>query len=181
MTHARRNIPFFALKDDLLAVLEAVESSGPLDYIRAGVFETANIESFGRGADIPDLGIADSSTGSNCASFLVVTRGTSINIRPINLIMGGRRYAVDQLINPESVTLTPAGLWGEGTILSGSIATASKSSVSQELMKRFYVAIRKRFSRIKAYYVSTKACELLERGSRLTDSAQSPSEYDLTI
>jgi hypothetical protein len=177
----KRQIHFYAVKDDLLEVLEIVERAGSLDYARKGVFTTPNTESFGRGAEIPALGMADSSSASGCKTFLVVTRGTPINIRPIDLVSGGRHYAVDQLINLDSVTFTPAGLRSEGLLLYGCVATTSKSIGSQQLMKRFYSAIRKKFSRIKAFYVGTKARELLERGARLAVSEQSPTEYDLVI
>jgi hypothetical protein len=47
-------------------------------------------------------------------------------------------------------------------------------------MKRFNSAVKKTFTKVKAFYVGPKALELLERGMRLTISAQSPREFDLT-
>jgi hypothetical protein len=86
---------------------------------------------------------------------------------------------VDQLRNPDSVTFTPAGIWDDDVILHGRVATASDSEASQALMRRFHVAIKKGFAKVKAFYVGPQAMELLKAGKRLTIAAQSPREFDL--
>jgi hypothetical protein len=174
-------ILFFALKEDLLPVLELVESKRALQYTPTGNFLRSEIEKgirvFATAAVIPDLGKARADSSGTCEGFLVCERETAINLR----IAGkkGERICVDQLANPDSVTLNPGGIWNEDVVLEGGITTASDSPISQALMKRFQVAINKTFTKVKGYYVGPKALALLEEGKRLTRAVQSPTESDL--
>lgn len=176
-----KQIQFFALKEDLLPVLEAVERDGPLKYVRTGNCLSSDFEAFQRGADIPHLGKADSETGSTCESFLVTGRVVPVTVRPIKGVGSVKRYCMDQLINSDTVELTPAGLWGEDIVLNGRVATVSESLISQELMKIFNSAFRNHFSKVKAFFVGHKALVLLGAGKRLAISVQSPRDFDLTI
>jgi hypothetical protein len=175
-----KRIHFFAVKEDLLPVLEEFESKGPLKYVRTGLFLKKNYDSFDRGAEIERLGRATADTASSCETFLVCKREAIVNVR---LVMGGavQRFAIDQLLNPDTVVFTPAGLWNDDVILHGRLATISDRESAQELMKRFYAAIRRYSSKIKAYWVGPKALAFLESGKRLTIAVQSPREFDLKI
>lgn len=176
-----KQILFFALKEDLLPILEAVERECSLKYVRMGQFPKSDYESFAKGATIPNLGIATADSTISCESFLVTENAIPINMRPIKSISGIDRYCVDQLVNPDSITLTPAGIWSPDIILNGRVATVSESStMSQALMKRFHSAFRARFSKVKAFWVGHNARALLDSGKRLTISAQSPHDFDLT-
>jgi hypothetical protein len=176
-----RQILFFAVRQDLLRVLEMVEGGGPLKYIRTGQFPKGNYESYGRGADIPNLGDATSDSAINCQAFLVCGRETPIRPRPLGTIEPAARFSIDQLLNPDTVTFTPGGMRREDVLLHGRVATASDSMISQGLMKRFHSAIRRSFTRVKAFYVGPNALGLLRSGMRLTISVQSPREFDLAI
>src|SRR5438552_18101806 len=127
-----KQIHFFALKDDLLPVLTAVERDQPVKYVRMGQFPNADYESFTHGAEIPHLGKASTDSAVGCESFLVTGRGVPINVRSIKTTSGIERYCVDQLINPDTVVFSPAGIWGEEVVLNGRVATVSNSAVSQE-------------------------------------------------
>lgn len=171
---------FFALKEDLLPVLELIESKGALKYARMGNFARHEIKDgisvFDTGVGIPNLGKASADSTAACEAFLVCKRETPVNLRPVQ----GERVCVDQLANPDSIEFKPGGIWNEDVILHGRIATASDSAISKALMKRFQAAVKKTFSKVKAFYVGPKALALLESGTRLTISAQSPREFDLT-
>ncbi len=173
-------ILFFAVKEDLLHVLELVESKGPLKYATTGNFLRREIEEgirvFDTGAEIPNLGKASADSSGACEAFLVCEPATPINLRSAG--RNGERVCVDQLANPDSVTFTPGGIWKEDVVLYGSIGTASKSQISQALMKRFRAAV-KTFTKVNDYYVGPKALALLEGGKRFTAAVQSPRESDL--
>jgi hypothetical protein len=175
-----KHVLFFALKEDLLPVLELVESKGALKYARMGNFARHEIKDgisvFDTGAGIPNLGKASADSVAACEAFLVCERESPVNLRPVQ----GERVCIDQLANPDSVEFKPGGIWNEDVVLHGRIATASDSEVSKALMKRFQAAVKKNFSKVKAFYVGPKALALLESGKRLTISAQSPREFDLT-
>jgi hypothetical protein len=174
-------IPFFALRGDLLPVLELVESQGPLNYTPIGNFLGSEVEEgirvFVTGAEIPNLGKARADSSVSCEAFLVCKRETAINLRIAG--KNGERICVDQLANPDSVTLRPGGVWTVDIVLEGTIGTASDSELSQALMKQFQVAINTTFRKVKGYYVGPKALALLEMGKRLTAAVQSPPEDDL--
>lgn len=178
-----KHILFFALKEDLLALLEIVDSKGSVKYVRMGNFPADEIKDglgvFAAGAGIPNLGKATAESAAACETFLVCEQETPINLRALHGSTG-ERVCVDQLANPDSVTFTPGGIWNEDVVLHGRIATASESPISQALMKRFQAVIKKTCSRVKAFYVGPKALVLLESGKRLTISAQSPHEFDLS-
>ena len=177
-----KQIHFFALKDDLLAMLELVESEGSLKYTPMGNFPKDEIKDglsvFGTGAGIPNLGKATAESAAACEAFLVSEPKTPINLEAVDASTG-KRICVDQLVNPDTVTFTPGGVWNEDVVLNGRIATASDSQISQALMKRFHAAVKKAFSKVRAFYVGPKALVMLHSGKRLAGAVQSPREFDL--
>jgi len=58
----------------------------------------------------------------------------------------GERVCVDQLMNPDSIVFLPGGAWDGNVVIQGHVGTASDSQLSQALMKRFQVAIKKSFT-----------------------------------
>ncbi|UCV03336.1 hypothetical protein [Dechloromonas denitrificans] len=177
-----KQILFFALKEDLLCVIDEVEKKAQLTYYRMGNFLEPTVDSFGSAAEIPNLGIANVGSSSVCESYLVSERKTAFVVLPLVGSSGIARYCVDQLNNPDSVTFTPAGLWDNGNILlHGRVGTASNSVQSLALIKLFSSVIKKKFRKVKAFYVGPKAFGLLESGKRLTIAEQSPREFDLVI
>jgi hypothetical protein len=175
-----KRILFFATKEDILLILNAVEQKGPLRYVRMDHFTNPVYESFARGAEIPNLGKASAASAISCDSFLISESTVTTQVRPIKTAAGVERFCVDQLVNPDTVTFTPGGIWNEDILLHGRIATVSESQASQELMKRFRIALNKDFTKIKSFLVGPKALTLLKAGKRLTISAQSPQDFDLT-
>ena len=177
-----KHILFFALKEDLLALFELIDNNSSLKYVLTGNFSTNEIKNglkvFAAGAEIPNLGKATAKSAVACDGFLVCEPEMTVNWR---LLPGntGERVCIDQLVNPDTVTFTPGGIWDENIVLHGRVATASESPISQALMKRFQAAIKKTFTKIKAFYVGPMALRLLESGKRLTIAAQSPRECDL--
>jgi hypothetical protein len=177
-----KHILFFALKGDLLPLLELVEGKGRLKYARMGNFARREVQDgvnvFEAGAGIPNLGRASADSSMACEAFLICEQGTPINPRYFQGI-DGERVCIDQLANPDSIEFTPGGIWKDEVLLHGRIATASASQASQVLMKRFHVRVKKTFTKVRAFYVGPNALKLLESGKRLAGAVQSPGEYDL--
>src|SRR5262249_29500559 len=140
----------------------------------------ADIEVFDCGAQLPNLGRATAHSSVGCETYLVCNRETPVKLRRFQTVHG-TTICVDQLVNPDTVGFTPAGILNEGIVLHGRVATVSDSKPAQDLMRRFHSAIKKSFAKIKAFYVGPNARALWERGARLTISAQSPREFDLTV
>src|SRR5262245_60672627 len=69
---ATKQIHFYAMKEDLLPVLEALESDGGMKYVLTGQFaEPSLLLVFDHGKDIPNLGEATSAAGISSDAFLV--------------------------------------------------------------------------------------------------------------
>jgi hypothetical protein len=171
---------FYALKEDILPVLEAVEQDYPLKYIRTGSRLQPEFETFFSCAEILNLGKATQDSAINCETFLITEAANRVRIRTNSPPVGPKRFFVDQLLNPDTVTFSSGGRWNEDIVLYGRIATASDSEFSQKLMKRFHSVIKKRFTKIRAFFVGSEAHKLLDQGKRLTLAVQTPCEFDLT-
>ena len=94
--------------------------------------------------------------------------------------MGAAETAVPQSALLQRYLTESGGRWGEEVVLNGRVATVSGSDFAQELMKSFSRSFKKRFSKIKAFYVGLGASVLLDAGKRLTAAEQSHREFDLT-
>lgn len=176
-----KRLNFYALRRDILLVLESVERVTNIQYARMINAPSAAVEVFRRAVEIPTLGQADRETGSTCDSYLVLEATARVYTRAVRGTGGIERLCIDQLSNPDSLILMPAGMWKEDVVLGGMIGTASQSPVARMLLKRFEAVFRKSFCRVGAYWVGPDAMELLRTGKRLTASVQSPPEYDLRI
>jgi hypothetical protein len=175
-----KQIHFFALKEDILLVLGAIERDAKLQYTRMGLFSAPAKDSFEEGGGIPSLGEATTDSASSGQSFLVAKSSYQIGIRPIKVGIENR-YAIDQLMNQDTVVFSHGGLWSKDFVISGRVSTVSDSIEAQWLMKRFGSAFKRNFSKVKAFYVGPQALSLLNAGKRLTASIHSPEEYDLTL
>ncbi len=170
---------FFATTQDLRQMLAVVEADGPLQYILTGSFERPSLQRHERGADIRKLGIASGDQQIACDAFLVSEMGKVIKVRSARQTTGGTRHLVDQLENPDTVVLLPAGSFGNGVMIEGRVATASDSVQAKELLERFGRAIKRSWAKSGAVYVGPEADLKRQSGARLTISAQSPPEFDL--
>lgn len=173
---------FYATADDLMPVFERVESKHRLAYTLCGLFVSPEFHSYPSGAVLPSL--RQPATHPNAiagAQYLVTPAGQSIVIREIPQKAGGIRYAIDQLSNPDSITIQPGGIYPPNILLYGRAGTVSSTAFASQLQRTFSSAVAKFFEHIGAFYVGTQAHELWERGYRLTQSAQSPREYDLAV
>ncbi len=105
-----KNVLFFATDKDLALVLARVEKGRALQYVQMGQFLKAEWQIFARGAELPNLGIATSDSTISSQSFLVAEEAVRIGARSISGPAGVERFCLDQMTNPETVTLTPGGM-----------------------------------------------------------------------
>jgi hypothetical protein len=177
-THGKR-VHFFATKDDLLLVLRSLEGGRPIRYTRAGRVIGPVPEIWKSGEDLPQLGNATGDQVVVCDQFLITEEIPTIRVESRRMSTGEMRFDVYQSGNPDSVVLAPGGLWTDGAIISGSIATISESQTSHSLMRSARSAVKKQFTRVRAFWVGPEALVALRSGRRLTTAVQSPPEYDL--
>ena len=170
---------FFALRSDLLLVLESIEAKKPLKYVLAGMSSTPDIEEWSRGCALPGLGHADGEQTLSCRAFLLTYREIPIKTWRSEQLNGKIRFDIDQGLNPDSIRLIPAGEWKGKIIIAGVFDTASKSPISQSLMRAVIRATKEHFTKVRAFWVGPAALIQLRSGGRLTFAEQSPPMYDL--
>ena len=171
---------FYALPEDLLAILGLVEARAPVRYTATNTIESSIADSYLAAATIPTLWQpAPFDSGVAGYSYLVTPRDSEVRGRRIVLANGGIRYAFDQLMNPDTVELLTGGRHASGAILYGRIATCTDSPASKKLFELLKNTIGKRFRRINAFWVGPNAEDAWRQGARLTQSISSPHEFDL--
>jgi hypothetical protein len=170
---------FFASPDDLLRVFDRVESQHSISFVLAGMFETSQFAVFHAGAALPTLRSPAGRQSIECPTYLVMPVSTPINVRSVPQRTGGVSFAIDQLENPDSTTLTHGGFHSPDVLISGRVATVSVTPTGKKLQSAFSRAIAKQFTRVKAFYVGPEAYNCLQQGCRLTFNVDAPPEYDL--
>jgi hypothetical protein len=168
-------IRFFATRNDVVAVLEEVEAAANISYVRFGKVRGEEIDSYDHCKAIPQLGIARADAVEHGDCFLIVPPGVSV--APRRLARG--EFVVDQLENPQTVAYQVGGIWGEDVLLHSDFTVLAKEGPALEIMRQLRSAVRRRFERIKAFYVGPEAARMLDSGKRLTGAIQEPLEYDL--
>lgn len=165
---SKKQIPIFATEGDLSALIARVSHWRPLKFVRAGLFDEPMIDAF-QGPIRPHA----------FATYLVLDRDRAVSVRIIPQRNGGKKYAVDQLDNRDSVSLQIGGMIDDDRLVAGQIGTATNEPSSAEIFSLFARAIEDQFVKIKSYYVGPEAMRLLDRGIRLTPTSKSPKDYDL--
>ncbi len=85
----------------------------------------------------------------------------------------------NQMYNPDSIVLTPAGARGDSMIIAGLFATIGSTDTALALIRIARGAVKRHFTRVNAFWVGPEALVRLRGGARLTMAEQSPPLYDL--
>jgi hypothetical protein len=170
---------FFADYDDIKSIIESIESDNYVKYCQVGLFDinpTPELNSF---FELTTIGYVKYGDWNLNSAFLIVDKNSDINIRSVEQIKGGIKYAVDQKNNPNSIVFKPSGIYKEGVFVAGSIGTISETDFSKKLFKTYSSLIKKNFMKVGSFYVGKNALNKLNNGWRFVTNEKSPSEYDL--
>ncbi|QPJ63226.1 MAG: hypothetical protein G3M70_15630 [Candidatus Nitronauta litoralis] len=179
---AKRQLSFFATRNDLSKVLEVVASRTLFCFASYMDDQEGFPKIYRSILDLPNLSVSVNGELNRENSYLLIENGVTPKIRHIEQRRGGTRKLFDQLSHPESVLLKPGGVMGEfECIIAGQIGTVSDNQWSGDLYKDLLREFKKRFKKVKAFYVGSSAMEKLEAGVRLTSNVKSPPEYDLSL
>lgn len=174
-----KSFQFFATGSDILTALQFAETGGDFSYTLMGNFTQNSKISYARASDILNLGKADYPGTTGSTTYLITRKNNPCRIRAIDAVDVPKRYLIDQLINPDSVTLTPAGVW-EDCLLGGILATAHDTPESRAIFSIFQSALRRHFkNKVKGASLGAEAMEWLRNGKRLTACINSPVEFNL--
>ena len=166
---SRQITPFFATHQDLSDVLRDAMAVRAIELVDAGLLDHRQL-------------IILSGPGNMRARhiYLVVDRGDRMHMREIPQRRGGEKYKVNLADDFNNVTLNTGGILSEIQMLPGQVGTLSDKSSHLERYNLLSKIIKKRFERIGPYYVGREAAAMLDAGGRLSMTAKSPPEYDLT-
>jgi hypothetical protein len=179
MSHKSTVYNFFATNGDLVPALQAVESAYGVSYVECGLFDSGERPVVHSLSSFPRLGLAKAGDFNAEPTFLVLRPEAVLNVREVPQRRGGVKFAVDQLGNPGTIVVKPAGIYDDSAVISGMVGTVHNDNDSKRLMAVFVKALKASFTPVKSYLVGPEAKRLLDAGVRLTKSVASPSEFDL--
>jgi hypothetical protein len=171
-----KSIHFFATKDDLTAILDAVEAHHEISYVECGLFDEPTRPSFSTFRSLTDPVAKGSSE-----RFLVLFGPSVCNVRTVAQRRGGLKFAIDQQANPGTVALKPGSECDGSVLVAGSVGTIHADEVASRLMETFATEFKQQFKPVKAIWVGPGARQRLDVGARLTMTLGSPKEYDLIL
>lgn len=165
---SKKQIPFFATHGDLVTIAHDVRAVKSVDFVLAGLF-----------LEPRSVILVDVDNLSAFETYLVLAQGAPVNFRAIPQRAGGQMYAVDQVGNPRTVVLQTGGLYADQHLIAGQLGTVGDCKESDDLYALFANVIRRRYEKIKSYFVGPEAAAMLDSGARLTATLKSPRMYDL--
>jgi hypothetical protein len=148
-------------------------------YYLTGVFSSKTVTKYSLLSEIPSLGISQHGENVQEDSYLIMKKSDELKIREIKLRTGQIHYAIDQLVNPNSVILRPCGLFNGNVMIFGEIGTVHKTKISNEICNSISILIKKYSIKIQTFYLGQNAMELFTKGIRFTGNVKSQENYNL--
>ena len=177
----KRAYEFYAMRQDMLALLNILEAARPLQYIEVDLLYSNNPVVKESARDIDDLGIAKYGKHVLEPIYMVMDLGSPVVVRDVPQRKGGIRYSVGPGENPKSVTLCVGGEYRDEALIAGQMGTVSTDPDAVALFQLFGNEIRRTFKKVRSYWLGEKALHALASGMRLTPSVKAPSEFDLKL
>lgn len=174
-----KQIFIFSESEDIEPIIKEIESSYPIHYFLAGLFDSDQPVHYSSILQSPNLGYVSNGDWNHNASYLVVPKDKYIKVRSVPQRKGGVKFAIDQMENPESCVLKLSGIYSGEILVGGSLGTISSSDFSIDFMNAFRRLLKKHFDKLGEFYVGKAARQKLDTGWRLVTNDKSPVEYDL--
>ena len=170
-----KQILFFATPNDIQPIISALETTNKIVFARVGSYDIKDPPLIS-GAEIPNPGVATNETASGSDSYLVVPAGSRLNLHPYTSedsdTFGRKMWSVYSGFNDESVEMTLAGIWEDGTLLPGSVRSMHNNEFAKKIMRDFQASLKKaKFEKVQSWWLSTEAVQMLRAGKRLSTTA----------
>ena len=102
-----RAVYIFATKSDLLLGLQELETARNLKYVLAGLFDEPSYETLHSANEIVEFGISPTGESNLDPCYLVMDTDRDLSSREVTQKRGGHKFAIDQLLNPDSIVWCP--------------------------------------------------------------------------
>ena len=169
----------YAVKDDLITVLRQIEASEEVEYVQIENYLTEKAKIYESLIMYEELGINTTGKQEQGVQFLVTKKNHSIRFDKVSRNDGSTVFLVHQRNNPDSIIISPGGLYEDNCIIAGNIATISGSNVSMKLYSNYVKQFKKNFTCIHQFWIGEQAKKILHNGGRLTTGINRPLLYDL--
>lgn len=176
-----KDLFFFTTRKDLLSIVENVEKSIRLKYIKTGIYDSNAPEQYESLLEYEEFGI-NKSGDHQSESFLVLEKGDDLIVREVEQAEGGVKYFVDQMINENSVVLWPGGMYDNNYLICGHMGTIKTNNFSKQIFNVFQKYIKQQCkNKVGRYYFSDEVKGLNGRLRLITINVKQSCEYDLKL
>lgn len=176
----KNQISFFATKKDLLKTLEDTRAKIPYNF--SYLDENGSMKVYSSPDELENLSVMSVGDQNQSRIYLLIKPEEQPETRQVKQRKDKTKAFYDQISQPSSVSLRPGGILnGANCIIAGQVGTVTSVPWSTSLYKVISSSIKKKFTKIKSYYVGSEAVEKLNQGFRLTTNIKSPIEYDLNL
>ena len=169
----------FAARQDILEVFEPFETEREVRYTRCAFGPAQDTTQFERCRDLPDLGLARSSSTVTEPRYLVSDRHVELRPRAVVQKAGGVWFSYDPTLDVDTINFRPGGVHETGCVLAGLIETGSDTKQARDLLRGVTRRVVKQFRRVRSYWVGPVAHEMWKRGARLTIGLHASRSLDL--
>ncbi|MCW2292777.1 hypothetical protein M2262_002827 [Pseudomonas sp. BIGb0408] len=176
---SKKNIHFFAMRDDLVEVLDAAKQIMSFKFAQGTDDERLPIV-YQSVLDVPGFSVATSGDQNHCPRYLLIPEDALPVPRTVVMNDGRVRNFLNEGGQPSSVSLIPGGLYSSGgIIIAGDINTMTADQWTQNLHKVLRKFFTMHFKRVNGVYVGKQAYQKLKEGWRLNSSIKAPVFTDL--
>ena len=178
-----KQLHYFSTHNDFSEIIEIIEIKFKITYYHCMPNKSNEFPAYETYFEIPNIGINETGFWFFPNQYLIIPKNIALNIREVITSTGELNCSLNQIINPDSVSFHPSGVYEKekDVLVSGCISTISESQFSLDIYKQMTKEIKKRFKRIGYAYVSPEAHENLKNGWRLVQDAKRRREFDLEI
>jgi hypothetical protein len=174
-----KQISFYATYDDIAEVLQLFEAKERVLYVLTGLFDIDTPQIFETFRAINSLSVSTNGDANHVPGYLIVREPHQIAVRKVPQKIGGNKFAIDQMLIPDSLYFQSGGVFSDKIIVPGKIGILHPTAISKELYSSFEKFIRKNFSKVKSYHVGREAYALWQKGMRLGISLKASPDIDL--
>lgn len=176
-----KQIFFYGLKDDMLNIIKHIESNFNIKYASVGLKDEIHSCFNTLLEKIDDMDNIEYGDWNQNDKYLILPKNQELKIRSVPQRGGGVKYAIDQMINKNSIVFYLGGKFENKAIIASKIAAIYDEEFSINTFNFFSKQIKKEFKKINEFYVGVQALKESGNGLRLTTNINSPIEYDLKI
>ena len=171
---------FYGLKEDLVKIFESIELNFDIKYAKVGLFENNPSNLVPSLVSKSDIGIVQHGDWNHNQQYLILPKDEELKIRTVQQKNGGVKFAVDQMINKNSVVILLGGLYKNNTVIASKVGSISEVEFSKNILNHITLILKKRYLKKDGFYVGNEALKLANQGGRLTTD-YSTAKFDLKL